>query len=244
MPHPLVLDPKRETFQVKTLTQTRFWAAGENGAPEDLAPGEYIALASVFGNIDSYGDTIVEGAFTDTLAAWANKGDPLPVIWQHNWADPNAHIGAAAWARQTDGGLLYKGVLDIDDNPMAAQVYRLMKSRRVTQQSFGFDVIDAEWQMLDGVDVFAIKKVDLYEVGPCLVGVNQATDLLDIKSRGEGSLGRKAGETSEPHRGRDAPAADEKASAPAPGSTPDSSASETGMDPASLRLITDIYELD
>jgi hypothetical protein len=92
--------------------------------------------------------------------------------------------------------------------------------------------------------VFAITKVDLYEVGPCLVGVNQATALLDIKSRGEGSLGRKAGDTSEPHRGQTAPAADEKASAPAPGSTPESSASSQGMSPASIKLMTDIYELD
>lgn len=239
MPHPLVLDPKRETFQVKTLRQTRFWAAGESGAPEDLAPGEYIALASVFGNVDSYGDTIVPGAFTDTLDAWAAKGDPIPVIWQHNWADPNAHIGATKWAKQTDEGLLYKGALDIDDNEFAAQVYRLMKARRVTQQSFGFDVLDADWAMVDGTEVFAIKKVDLYEVGPCLVGVNQATQLLDIKSRGEGSLDAP----SEPHRGQAAPAADEKASAPAPGS-PDSSASSQGFSPASVLLMTDLLELD
>lgn len=244
MPHTPVLDPQAETFKIKTHTQVRFKAAGENGA-EDLQPGEFIALAAVFGNVDSYGDTILPGAFTETLAAWSAKGDPIPVIWQHDWKNPDAHIGEVLWARETEDGLEYKGKLDIEDNQFAAQVYRLMKARRVTQQSFGFDVLDAEWAIVDGDEAFAIKKVDLYEVGPCLVGVNQSTDLRDIKSRGEGSLPRKAASTpSEPQTGRAADqAADEETSVSAPGSNPDSSASK-GLSPASVLLMTDIYELD
>jgi hypothetical protein len=27
------------------------------------------------------------------LAAWRVSGDPVPVIWSHDWGTPDAHIG-------------------------------------------------------------------------------------------------------------------------------------------------------
>jgi HK97 family phage prohead protease len=218
--------------RLKTFAPTSFKAVGQDGLKE----GEFEALASVFGNVDTYGDRLVKGAFADTLEAWKGRGDPIPVIWSHQWGDPAAHIGYVAAIEEREDGLWYKGVLDIADNPFAAQVYRLMKGRRITQQSFGFDVLDAVEKKEDGAYVFEITKVDLYEVGPCLVGVNQATELLDIKSRGAGALAQAE---------RDSQASTPAADSPseAPGSNPVESASK-GMSPASLQLITEIYSLE
>jgi len=223
------LDAPQRT--VKSFAHTRFKAVGETVDGATLAEGEFIALASVFGNVDRYGERIVKGAFTQTLEEWRAKGDPIPVIWQHQWSDPNAHIGIVLEAEETDEGLLYKGKIDIDENPLAAQVYRLMKGRRVTQQSFGFDVHEGVEVKEDDRWIFEIRRLSLWEVGPCLVGVNQATELREIKSR---SLANGEGA----QRPSDELAAGD-GSSETPGSTPEESSASKGLSPAS-RLLADL----
>ena len=234
-----------EEHRTKAFAPVRFKAEGEDaGDGTKLGPGEFIALAAVFDNIDSYGDRIIRGAFAETLEQWSASGDPIPVIWQHNWSDPNAHIGYVLEAKETDEGLWYKGKLDIEDNPFALQVYRLMKGRRVTQQSFGFDVIDGRSVTEEGRDVFEITRVHLYEVGPCLVGVNQATDLLDIKSApAAGSTSSAPASAAAANSGQAAPSASDSASAPS-GSTPDNSPASKGISPASALLLVEELEIE
>jgi HK97 family phage prohead protease len=184
--------------RVKTARAAIKATGGDAGT--DLAEGQFRALVSVFGNVDSTGDKVMPGAFANTLKAWEDKGDPIPVIWSHDWSNPFAHIGHVVKATETDDGLEVHGQLDVDgDNPLAAQVYRLMKGRRVTQFSFAYDVLDGGWGKArrkddheedDGEDdsgdepedVFELRELALYEVGPCLLGVNQSTDLLDVKA--------------------------------------------------------------
>lgn len=225
------------THRTKAFSPLRFKAEGEDdGFGGKLAAGEFVALASVFDVIDSYGDRIIKGAFAETLAAWQTKGDPIPVIWQHAWSDPSAHIGFVVEARETDEGLLYKARLDLDE-PFATKVYKLMKSRRVTQQSFGFDVVDGRSVTEAGREIFEITKVNLYEVGPCLVGVNQATNLLDIKS---GSAGGAPAPAAEPS-GQATPAAVVPSKAP---SSDSESTASRGFSPASAMLLIEIENLE
>src|SRR3954452_22350002 len=63
------------------------------GVADGLAEGQFVAIVSVFGNEDSMGDIVRPGAFTSTLQDWADSGDPIPVIWSHDWDAPFAHIG-------------------------------------------------------------------------------------------------------------------------------------------------------
>ncbi len=223
--------------RLKTFQPQAFKSVGQ--ALSDgtkLEDGEFVAIASVFGNIDSYGERLVKGAFADTLAEWAASGDPIPVIWQHAWGNPEAHIGEVLSIEETDEGLVYKGRLDLDE-PFAAKVYKLMKARRITQQSFGFDVLDAREITEEGKSIFEITKVKLYEVGPCLVGVNQSTDLLDIKSTRAAALAAAEQPTSQTPPAASAPS-EEPASAPA------EAPASKGLSPASVRLLADINELD
>ena len=167
------------------LTKTARARVKAAGAADGLAEGEFEAIVSVFGNVDSVGDVVMPGAFTDVLGEWAAKGDPIPVIWSHNWYDPFAHIGTVLEAKETDEGLWVKGAVDLDpDARTAGQVYRLLKGRRVTQFSFAYDIAEASWAERDGRDVYELRKFSaLYEVGPCLVGANQETELLAAKAR-------------------------------------------------------------
>lgn len=151
------------------------------GKADGLKEGQFRALVSTYG-IDSYGDKIIPGAFADDIERW-KAGEFLPVVWSHQWTDPFSHIGGALDATETDQGLeVLAEILDLDVNPTAQQVHRLLAGRRINQFSFAFDLVDAGWGKADGEDVFEIRKLKTHEVGPCLVGVNQETELIDAKA--------------------------------------------------------------
>jgi hypothetical protein len=160
------------------------------GKADGLGEGEFKALVSVFGNTDSYGEVVMPGAFTDTLSEDWSGDNLLPIVWSHKWDDPFSHIGYALSAEETEAGLVVHGKNDVDDNATAAQVQRLMKGRRITQFSFAYDVLEGGEVMREveggkadeGETVYELRKLKLHEVGPCLLGVNQETELIAAKA--------------------------------------------------------------
>lgn len=160
------------------------------GPADGLADGQFRALVSVFGNEDSMGDVIAPGAFAQVLAEWKASGDPIPVVWSHKWGDPFAHIGSVLEATETPAGLeVLAQIEDMDTNPTARHVHGLLKGRRIKQFSFAYDVGEGGWVETDDLanhpwgEFYEIKRFSrLYEVGPCLVGANQQTELLAAKA--------------------------------------------------------------
>jgi HK97 family phage prohead protease len=176
-------------------------------------PGTFEAIVAVFGNIDSYGDRMVSGAFTRTLK---DRGFPA-VVWSHDWYTPP--VGASLEAREVDGkeadsiagraldiegGLYIKGRLLVDiangeDHQIARQVWAAMSAKGgdgrppLREFSFGFKTRKAQWVQDDvedlppdaqwtGGEIRELLDVDLFEVGPCLIGANPATELLAAKA--------------------------------------------------------------
>ena len=158
-----------------------------------LAEGEFIGYASVFGNVDSYGDVVAPGAFTNTLKEWAESGQVLPVLWGHNMMDPDYNIGAVLSAEETDRGLKVHARIDTD-SPKGEQVYKLLKGGRVGQMSFAFDVVKHhEVEAKDGVPAHvSLDELKLYEVSVVPIGANQETEILAVKSA-TGAMAAKAG---------------------------------------------------
>lgn len=153
-------------------------AAGTQDGTDD---GVFEAIVATY-DLDSVGDRIAPGAFADTLDEWKSSGDPIPVLWSHMSMDPDYHVGYVEEAEERAEGLWVKARIDMD-GPKGQQVYRLLKGRRVTQFSFAYDVLDAG-PGEDGDEQFTeLRKLKLYEVGPTLIGANQATELLDVKTR-------------------------------------------------------------
>lgn len=147
-----------------------FKAVGDSGS------GQFEALVAVFGNVDRIGDKILPGAFTNTLANWAKKGRPIPVIFSHEWGNLDAHIGEVLEAKETDEGLWVKGQLEMDE-PFAARVFKKMQKGTIAEFSFAYDVIQGK----ASGDVFELQELDLFEVGPTLIGMNPDTVLLGVK---------------------------------------------------------------
>lgn len=158
-------------------------AAGE---VDGLEEGQFEAIVSVFGNKDSYGDIVQPGAFADTLKEWEASGNPIPVYYSHRMDDPDFNIGHVVEAKETDEGLWVKAQIDLDpEAKKAAQVYRLLKGRRLTQFSFAYDIIDGGWETKGEEEFYALRKLKVYEVGPTPIGANQETELLGVKSAAE-----------------------------------------------------------
>lgn len=156
--------------------------------------GVFEAVVSVFNNKDLGGDIVRPGAFKNSLDFWSSSDSPIPVYWSHRMDDPMMNIGevidaeelsggnkaipdwANAWVKE-HGGLYVKAKLD--DFGMGAQVRHLMKTRRVKQFSFSYDVIN-ESRAKSG-DYNELLDLFLHEVGPTPLGMNPLTELISAK---------------------------------------------------------------
>jgi HK97 family phage prohead protease len=153
---------------------------------DNVTPGTFSAVVAAYGNVDRKGDRIIEGAFDDSLAQWHKKGEPVPIILAHDWNNPFAHIGYVMPEKFKSvpgvGLVVEEGHLDIETNPTAAQVYRLMERKQLAQFSFGYTIPQGGMtKAMDGA--FDLTQLNLVEVGPCLRGVNDQTQLLSIKAQ-------------------------------------------------------------
>lgn len=166
---------ERKTFAVSAIKAA--------GSPD--TPGEFEALVAVFNNIDGIGDRVLPGAFTRSLK---ERGLP-PLVWSHQWDVPP--IGVVNDASETDKGLLIKGRLFVgegEDSPVARQVYTAMKATDgngvapLREFSFGYEVRSSSWVTENGDEIRELKDLELFEVGPTLVGMNPETQLLTVKA--------------------------------------------------------------
>lgn len=157
-------------------------------AGEGSAEGIFSGYAAIFGNVDSYGDVILKGAFADSLG---EGGAGIPCYWGHRMDDPMLNIGVTTKAEETDRGLLVDVQLDMD-NPNAAYVHRLIKTGRVKQMSFAFDVLDGGWGERDGERIYELRKLKLHEVSVVPIGANQETELIAAKARHEAADNHKS----------------------------------------------------
>ncbi|WP_137843853.1 HK97 family phage prohead protease [Microbacterium sp. 2FI] len=169
------------TMLTKTL-------AVEVKAVGDEDSGRFQAYFSVFGNVDSYGDMVVKGAFADDLDRWGPKGSGIPIYWRHRMDDPMLNLGASLEVAEDDFGALVDGQLDLE-NSYAAYTYKLMREGRVRQMSFAYDIVEAGWveKTEDGktVSYYELRKLKIHEISIVPVGANQETEILAVKSAQE-----------------------------------------------------------
>jgi HK97 family phage prohead protease len=142
------------------------------------------AVVSVFGNIDSYNERVMAGAFTKSLA----HGLPTGVL-SHDWNNPVATTIdveelAAGDNRLPDaikhlGGLYIRGQF-FEDIPSSWETYLKIKRGLFREFSIGYEVVTDGYK--DGVR--ELYEVRLHEWSPVLVGANPATSLLAVKSAG------------------------------------------------------------
>jgi len=142
--------------------------------------GQVEAVFSLFNSLDSDGDVVVPGAVKSGF-----KNDQVPMVWSHKWDMP---IGKGTIA-QDDDKAIFKGEFFMDTES-GKEAYNLVKNMGDMQQwSFGYKVNDSEFEKFKDSDGTTnaryLKDLTVYEVSPVLVGANQDTYTLAIKSNTE-----------------------------------------------------------
>lgn len=109
----------------------------------DAKTGEFSGYGAVFGNIDSHGDVIAPGAFTETLAEWASKGRLPSMKLMHGTAlnpfsGDDLPIGLWKTMREDGRGLYVQGKLSGLDTDFGRRIYGLMKDGALGGLSIGY----------------------------------------------------------------------------------------------------------
>jgi uncharacterized protein len=158
--------------------QRKFLDSGDGVA---LDSGYIEALVASFDTVDRGGDLIRPGAFRNSLKRWQSLGRRIPIVWSHMSGDPAMVIGSIDPARavETNDGLVIQGQLDLTSEA-AREALRLLKSGDVSGWSFGYKVPpDGERQRDQYREIF---EIDLLEVGPTPVPMNDATRTMVAKA--------------------------------------------------------------
>ena len=135
---------------------------------------KFSGYASVFGGNDSYGDTVMPGAFTKTLAAY---GMPK-MFYGHQWGLP---IGKWTSAVEDEKGLRVEGELT-PGNPQADAVLAALKHGTVDGLSIGFSMRGgAQDEKKEGGRV--IKSVGrLFEISVVSFPADGAARITEVRS--------------------------------------------------------------
>ena len=137
--------------------------------------GTFEGYGSVFGGVDSYGDTIVKGAFESTLR---NNGKPK-MFFNHEWTMP---IGKYTVAKEDDKGLFVRGELT-PNLGLASDVHAAMKHGTLDGLSIGGWLKKGDYDETENGRVIR-KWSTLVEVSPVVFPADASArvDLGSVKS--------------------------------------------------------------
>jgi len=141
--------------------------------------GEIVGYGSVFGNEDSYGDTVVKGAFEETLATHKAEKTMPAMLYQHDASEP---VGVWSEMSEDKDGLVCKGQLLLETQ-RGKEVHAMLKAGAIRGLSIGF--IAKEWIRTDDEDDYwkrTVTKIDLWEVSVVTFPANRDATITAVKS--------------------------------------------------------------
>lgn len=123
--------------------------------------GRFTGYGSVFGEVDSYRDIVMKGAFAESLQQdFAAKERKVPMLWQHDTWSP---IGIYTNIKEDEKGLYLEGECNMDVQ-QGRECFSLMKQGALTGLSIGYNTIDSDWD--EKTLTRKLLKVKLWEVSP------------------------------------------------------------------------------
>ncbi|MBA5777466.1 HK97 family phage prohead protease [Stappia sp. F7233] len=143
--------------------------------------GRGLARIATLSAIDHDGDTYLPGAFS-----WKEGGIQwVPILPAHDrramplgkarvYEENNAALAEIHLNLGSDAGREWHSTLKFD----------LENGQAVQEWSYGFGVIDAQYESRDGERVRVLKRLDVHEVSPVVRGAGIDTATLGLKSRG------------------------------------------------------------
>lgn len=140
--------------------------------------GTIEGYASVFGNVDSYGEVVEPGAFVDSLVKSQRTGRKIKMLWQH---DPHQPIGVWDDLAEDAKGLWVKGRLLVDESPKAREAHGLLKAGALDGLSIGYRTIKTEPKP-GKPGVVSLLALDLLENSVVTFAANERARVEVVKS--------------------------------------------------------------
>lgn len=136
--------------------------------------GTFEGYGSIFGNLDSYGEKVMPGAFAESLAKHRQEGSKPLMLWQHN---PDEPIGV--WDDLAEDGKGLKGTgRFVLETTRGREAYALLKAGALRGLSIGYREVEVE---PDGNNRL-LKKLDLKEISVVSFPANRRARVEAVKS--------------------------------------------------------------
>jgi len=133
--------------------------------------GTFEGYASKFGGVDSYGDTVMKGAYEESLE---NRDRPVRMRWNHY----GEVIGKWLEMREDEDGLYVKGQLT-PGHSKAEDIKALLKHGAIDGLSIGYFVQESEPNGYGGQN---LQKIDLIEISVVEEPADLSATITGIKS--------------------------------------------------------------
>jgi len=134
--------------------------------------GIFEGYGAVFGNVDSYRDVILPGAFKSFLA---ESKKSVPLLWQH---DAREVIGTVSGMKEDDHGLLMNGNLAIKTQ-RGAETYELLKMGALDGLSIGYSVKSERHDKEQNLNY--LEEVKLWEISVVTFPANELARVGAVK---------------------------------------------------------------
>lgn len=138
----------------------------------DTEKRTFEGYASVFGNVDAYGEVVDHGAFTKTVAERLPKR-LIKILWQH--FDP---LGMPQSMHEDSHGLYVVG--KVSKTQLGDEALTLMQDGVVDRMSIGYSVIKEEFD--HEAKTTHLKELKLYEFSPVTFPANEEAVITALKS--------------------------------------------------------------
>lgn len=145
------------------LAQTEIKMGAEGGLV-------FSGYASVFNGVDSYGDTIIAGAYKNTLE---NRERPIQLRWNHY----GPVIGKFTTIIEDEKGLFVEGELT-KGHSVAEDTAALLRHQAISGMSIGFYVREAD----ESGPIRKLKEIELVEISIVETPADTAAQISSVKS--------------------------------------------------------------
>lgn len=163
-----------ENRQLKQAAPSRFKLAATAGQIE--------GYASVFGNIDSYGERVVKGAFAGSIAAYRSDGRMPAMLWQHRTDEP---IGRWLSMREDDIGLWMSGEFNLNTSK-GKDAYEHAQAGDVDGLSIGYTTIRSR----PNGEIVDLLELQLMETSVVTFPANTRSRITGVKAESSADIER------------------------------------------------------
>ena len=150
--------------------------------------GTFKGYGSTFGGKpDTYGDIVVEGAFSETLKKGGVNGFGVAMLYQHQHDKP---IGVWTSLAENKKGLAVEGQLAMGTQ-LGQETYELMKLGALKGLSIGYDIPKGGLEVDPKKGVRYLKQINLWEISPVTFPANRRSQITGVKAIAEATNERE-----------------------------------------------------